>query len=283
MTTFSAEQQLSLPTPATDDSVLTDMSSGGSLVTALAGGQAVVLIAGGHMEVFHLDRIAITHLDAAAGLVIVSHIEKHAVCIFHIQPVVADLTTQLQIPQDAYFESVRVANSKLALSNKSLDVQVTSTGSSRISSVVRVNGMFYVGHMDGCLQCFQSFRSGVTKHLFSSQAHEDAVGCCAIVQLKSVDAIATGSGDGSVKLWGQTDGLLLGDIEIGIGVCSMCIHQGGIMIGLEDGTLLHIEVDAKFRLKVVGEMRGHVRRHASFPPMMLHMMSSLHHIISALS
>jgi hypothetical protein len=95
--------------------------------------------------------------------------------------------------------------------------------------------------------------------VFSSQAHEDAVACCAIVQLKTVDSIATGSGDGSVKLWGQTDGQLLGEVEIGVGVCSMVMHLASVVIGLDDGTLLHIDIDQKYRLKVVGEMRGHVR------------------------
>jgi hypothetical protein len=36
------------------------------------------------------------------------------------------------------------------------------------------------------------------------------------------------------------------------------VHQGCAVIGLEDGTLLHVEVDVKYRLKIIGEMRGHV-------------------------
>jgi WD40 repeat protein len=138
-------------------------------------------------------------------------------------------------------------------------VKVTSTGSGRISSVINVSGIFYTGHTDGCLQCFQSFSSGMTKRLFSSQAHEDVLACLCMVQLSAIDCIATGSGDGSVKLWSHTDGQLLGEIEIGTGVSSMCVHQGSLMIGLEDGMLLHVEVDGKYRLKVAGEMRGHVR------------------------
>lgn len=258
LATFAADAQLCLPAPAPDDSTFTDMCCNGSVVAAVGCGGAVALTPGGHMEPFHLDRIPITHLHFAAGLVIISHVEKNAVCVFHLQPFVAELTAQLQTPQEQYLESVRVANSKLALTNRNLNVHVTSTGSCRISSVANVNGVFYVGHTDGCLQCYQSFRSGATRHVFSSQAHEDAVACCAVVQLKDVDSIATGSGDGSVKLWSQTDGQLLGEVEIGVGVCSMVMHLASVVIGLDDGTLLHINVDQKHRLKVIGEMRGHV-------------------------
>ena len=241
LTTFASDMQLSLPTPPEDDSPLSHMCSYSSVVAALSGsgGHVLALTAGGHMEPFHLDRMPVTCLDFAAGLVIVSHCNAaanaHTVCVFFIEPFLPELTAQLQLPQADYFENCRVAHSKLALSNKSVDVQVTSTGSSHISSAVNVSGIFYVGHADGSLQCFQTFSSGLTKRLFSCQAHEDVVACAAIVQLKAVDAIATGSGDGSVKLWGQTDGQLLGEVEIGLCVSSMCIHQGCVMIGLEDG------------------------------------------------
>ena len=263
LTTFASDVQLSLPVPAEDESSLCSMSSYGSVITALSGGHVLALTAGGHMEPFHLDRIAVTCLDTAAGLVIVSHADNNAVCVFFIEPFLAELTQQLQLPQADYFENFRAAHAKLASTNKSVDAQVSTTGSSNISSVVNVSGIFYVGHADGSLQCFQTFSSGMTKRLFSCQAHEDVVACAAIVQLKAVDAIATGSGDGSVKLWGQTDGQLLGEIEIGLCVSSMCIHLGCVTIGLEDGTLLHMEVDSKYRLKVVGEMHGHVRAAAA--------------------
>jgi WD40 repeat protein len=259
LSNFSAEQQFTLPTPAEDESPLTHMSSFGSIVTALASGRVVVLTAGGHMEQLHLDRIPSTCHDTAGGFIVISHAQKNSVCVFHIEPFLAELTTQLQQPQNQYLENVRAANSKIATANKNLDLQVTLTGSSRICSVVNISGRFFIGHADGCLQCFQTFSSGVAKRIFSCQAHEDVVACSAILQLKAADTIATGSGDGCVKLWGQTDGQLLGEIEIGVGVRSMCIHQGSAMIGLEDGTVLHVEVDMKFRLKIVGEMRGHVR------------------------
>lgn len=99
----------------------------------------------------------------------------------------------------------------------------------------------------------------MTKRLFTSQAHEDVLACLVMVQLKAIDCIATGSGDGSVKLWSHSDGQLLGEIEIGTGVSSMCVHQGSLMIGLEDGLVLYVDVDSKYRMKVAGEMRGHVR------------------------
>jgi WD40 repeat protein len=258
LNTYTAEQQLTLATPADDDSSLTHLCSYGSIVTALACDRVVALTAGGHMEQLYLDRIPVTCHDTADGFIAISHAQKNSVCVFHLQPVLAELTSQLQLPQSQYLENVRSANAKIASTNKSLDLQVTPTGSSRICSVVNVSGMFYIGHADGCLQCFQTFSSGVAKRLFSCQAHEDIVACSAILQLKAADTIATGSGDGSLKLWGQSDGQLLGEIEIGVGVCSICIHQGSVIIGLEDGTLLHVDVDMKFRLKVVGELRGHV-------------------------
>jgi WD40 repeat protein len=260
LSTYTVEQQLSLPTPPDDDLTLMSTSVYGSIVTGISGDQAIALTAGGHMEVLHLDRIPVTCLHASAGFVVVSHEDRNAVCVFYIEPFMAELTAQLQLPQPQYFESVRAANSKIASTNRSLNVQVTSTGASRTFSVVSMNGIFYLGQADGCLQSFQRFSSGAAKCLFSCQAHEDAVACSAILQLKVADAIVTGSGDGSVKLWAQSGGQLLAEIEIGFAVSSMCTHQGSVVVGLEDGMLLLIEVDGKNRFKVVGEMRGHVSR-----------------------
>lgn len=259
LSTFAADQQLCLPVPPDSDSPLTHMCMCGGVVTALAGARVVALIAGGHLEQLHLNRIPVTCHDAADGLIVVAHAPKNAVCVFYIEPFLGELAAQLQLPQVQYLENVRSANAKVASTGKNLDIQVTTTGVSHISSVVNVGGMLYIGHHDGCLQCFQTFSSGVAKRLFSCQAHEDIVACSAVLQLKTSDTIATGSGDGCVKLWGQSDGQLLGEIEIGVGVCSMCIHQGCAVIGLEDGVLLRVEVDGKYRLKVAGEMRGHVR------------------------
>jgi hypothetical protein len=164
LNSYAAEQQMSLHSAAEDESPLAHMSSYCNIVTALGGAHAVALTAGGHMEPFHLDRVPVTCLHTAAGLVVVSHVEKNAVCVFHIEPFLAELTAQLQLPQAQYLENVRIANSKLAAVNKSLDVKVTSTGSGRISSVINVSGVFYIGHTDGCLQCFQRFSSHLTPH-----------------------------------------------------------------------------------------------------------------------
>ena len=90
------------------------------------------------------------------------HAANNAVCVFFIEPFLAELTQQLQLPQADYFENFRAAHAKLASTNKSVDAQVSTTGSSNISSVVNVSGIFYVGHADGSLQCFQTFSSGMT-------------------------------------------------------------------------------------------------------------------------